>query len=49
LHNAEDKGLINDGSCYSSRPGQEARTVVFMEIMQMEVNELLLSQTLYKV
>jgi hypothetical protein len=37
LHRAEDKGLINDG-CYGSRPGREARTVVFMEIMQMEIS-----------
>jgi hypothetical protein len=37
LHQAEDHGLINDG-CYRSRPGREARTVVFMEIMQMEIS-----------
>ncbi len=37
LHRAEDKGLINDG-CYGSRPGREARTVVFLEIMQMEIS-----------
>ncbi len=36
LHRAEDKKLINDG-CYGSRPGREARTVVFMETMQMEI------------
>ena len=37
LHRAEDNELINDG-CYGSRPGREARTVVFMEIMQMEIS-----------
>jgi hypothetical protein len=37
LHRAEDQGLLNDG-CYGSRPGREARTVVFMEIMQMEIS-----------
>jgi hypothetical protein len=37
LHQAKDQGLINDG-CYGSRPGREARIVVFMEIMQMEIS-----------
>ena len=37
LHQAEDKGLINKG-CYGSRPGKEARTLVFMEMMQMEIS-----------
>jgi hypothetical protein len=37
LHRAEDKGLLNDG-CYGSRPGREARTLVFMETMQMEIS-----------
>jgi hypothetical protein len=37
LHNAEDKGLVNEGS-YGSRPSREVRTVVFMEMMQMEIS-----------
>jgi hypothetical protein len=37
LHNAEDKGLVNEG-CYGSRPGKEAGTLVLMETMQMEIS-----------
>ncbi len=37
LHSAEDGGLLNEG-CYGSRPGREARTVVYMEMMQMEIS-----------
>jgi hypothetical protein len=37
LDNAEDKRLINEG-CYGSWSGKEARTLVFMEMMEMEIS-----------